>query len=156
MSADPYQYKIFDLQTQKYILTNPQDPDSILLEEVDNSLLEVILPPEARQQLSVATIEEGITAEMIADNHPEPENNVLLLAKRSRGIYGPAKYKELLAPYLDLVADYPYQRYLTNENASLHTKELKIWVVDDEEGISGIEGIDTKTAKEILGDSTVR
>ena len=149
----PFKYKIFDLHTSKYILTNPQDPESILLEEVAHSLLEVILPPEAKDQLSVATIEMGMRGEKIAGGHPDPENNVLLLAKGSRGIYGPPEYKQLLAPYLDLVKDYPYQRYLTNENVSLQTKDLKIWVVDDDQGRSGIEGISTRVAKEILGDS---
>lgn len=151
--TEPFRYKLFDLHTQQYILTNPHDPDSALIEEINNSLLEKILPESARDRLSVATIEMGMTGAMISNNHPDSENNVLLLAKGSRGIYGPAEYRELLAPYLDLVTDYPYQRYLTNENVSLHTDELKIWVVDDERGISGVDGIDSKTAANILGDS---
>ena len=149
----PFRYKLFDLHTQEYILTNPQDSDSVLIEEVNNSLLEAILPEAARDRLSVATIEMGMDGEMIKNNHPDPANNVLLLAKGSRGIYGPPEYKELLSPYLDLVRDYPYQRYLSNENVSLHSKQLKIWVVDDEQGISGIEGVSSQVASSILGDS---
>ena len=81
MPAEPFKYKLFDLYTQGYILTDSQDPNSVLIEEVPNSLLEKILPPEAKQQLSIATIEEGMDAKTIDNNHPEPENNVLLLAK---------------------------------------------------------------------------
>lgn len=153
MPGQPYRYKLFDLYTQKYILTDPQNPQSVLTEDVENSLLEFILPESAKERLSVATIEMGMDGGMVANNHPEPDKNVLLLAKGSRGIYGPAEYKELLQPYLDLVKDYPYQRYLTNENVSAHTKDLKIWVVDDERGISGVEGISSEIAAQILGDS---
>ena len=39
-------YKLFDLYTQKYILADPDDPNSVLTEEVENSLLEKILPPK--------------------------------------------------------------------------------------------------------------
>lgn len=149
----PYSYKLFDLHTGQYILTDPNDSESILTEEVRHSLLEAILPESAKEKLSVATIEMGMSGKQITGNHPDPENNVLLLAKGSRGVYGPPEYKKLLEPYLDLVKDYPYQRYLTNENVSLQTKELKIWVVDDESGISRVKGIDSQVARNILGDS---
>ena len=149
----PYSYKLFDLHTGQYILTDPNDSDSILTEEVRHSLLEAILPESAKEKLSIATIEMGMSGKQIKGNHPDPENNVLLLAKGSRGVYGPPEYKKLLEPYLDLVKDYPYQRYLTNENVSLQTKKLKIWVVDDESGISGVKGIDSQVARNILGDS---
>lgn len=151
--SEPFRYKLFNIYTQQYITTNPQDSNSVLIEEIKNSLLEKILPETARDKLSVATIEIGMTAEMIKNNHPDSQNNTLLLAKGSRGIYGPPEYKKLLEPYLDLVQDYPYQRYLSNENVSLHDKKLKIWVVDDERGRSGIEGIDSQIAANILGDS---
>ncbi|MEM8832306.1 MAG: hypothetical protein AAGE96_23645 [Cyanobacteria bacterium P01_G01_bin.19] len=98
MTAEPFQYKLFDLYTQSYILTNPQDPESVLIEEVANSLLEKILPPKAKQQLSIATISLGMDAGIIDNKHPEPEKNVLLLAKGEKGIYGSPQYKELLAP----------------------------------------------------------
>lgn len=146
-------YKLFDLYTQKYILADPDDPNSVLTEVVENSLLEKILPPEAATKLSLADIEMGMDGEMVEGNHPDPENNVLLLNKGSRGLYGPPEYKQLIEPFLDPTKDYPYHRYLSNDNKSLQTKDLKVWVIDDEEAISGVGEVSSEQARVILGDS---
>lgn len=146
-------FKLFDLYTKKYIQADPNNPDSVLTEEVENSLLEKILPPEAATKLSLADIEMGMNGEMVEGNHPDPENNVLLLNKGSRGLYGPPEYKKSIEPFLDPTKDYPYHRYLSNENKSLQTKDLKIWVIDDEEAISGISEVSSERARVILGDS---
>lgn len=146
-------FKLFDLYTQKYILADPQDPESVLTEEVENSLLEIILPSDAADKLSLADIEMGMDGEIVEGNHPDPENNVLLLNKGSRGLYGPPEYKKLIEPFLDTTKDYPYHRYLSNENKSLQTRDIKVWVIDDEEAMSGIPEVSSDRARVILGDS---
>lgn len=146
------EFKLFDIYTGKWRLRNPNDPKSVLVQKVENTLLEKILPPEAANKLSVAKIEIGMEGEEIANSHPEP-GMVLLLAKGDRGIYGPPEYKQLLQPYLDLAKDYPYHRYLANENVNTITRKVKVWVVEDEEGISGVDGVSSDKALSILGDS---
>ncbi|MEN9520709.1 MAG: hypothetical protein RLZZ381_3297, partial [Cyanobacteriota bacterium] len=145
------QFKLFDIYTQKWILQNPNDPQSVLTEDINNSLLEKILPPSAIAQLSIANIEMGMTESDIASSHPE--GMTLLMAKGDRAIYGLPEYRQYLEPYLNLETDYPYHRYLSNENLKTVTTKIKVWVIEDEQGISGIEGIDSAQALEILGDS---
>lgn len=148
-----FTYKNIDLYTKQYI-TIGTDTKDVLTESVENSLLEVILPPEASDKLSVAKIDSGMNEKMLQENHPDPENNTLLLVRGSRAVYGPPEYKELLKPFLDTTKDYPYHRYLTNENESLNRYEkVKILLIDDETGLTGIEGISPETGKQILGDS---
>lgn len=147
------QYKLFDLYTRKYILDNPNDPESYLTETVEGSLLEAILPPEAATKLSLANIEMGMGADMINQNHPDSANNVLLMNRGSRGLFGPPEYKAILDQYLDTTIDYPYHRYLSNENEKLVKKEIKVWVIDDEEALSGLDSVSSEQAGVILGDS---
>ena len=130
-----FDYKLFDIYTKKYILLNPEDPDSVLTETVENSMFDVLLPEDAKSKLSLADIEQGMTGEMIEENHPDPENNVLLINKGSKGVYGPPEYKEILEKYFNLKKDTAYTRYFGNGNEKLETeKSLKIWVIEDEEG----------------------
>ena len=144
-------FKLFDIYTGKWILQNPNDDQSVLTEEINNSLLEKILPPEAIAELSIANIEMGMLESDIANSHPE--GKTLLMAKGDRAIYGLPEYRQYLEPYLNLETDYPYHRYLSNENLKTVTTKIKVWVIEDEKGVSGIEGVDSARALSILGDS---
>lgn len=144
-------FKLFDIYTGKWILQNPNDAQSVLSEEINNSLLEKILPPKAIAELSIANIEMGMLESEIANSHPE--GKTLLMAKGDRAIYGLPEYKQYLEPYLNLETDYPYHRYLSNENLKTVTTKIKVWVIEDEKGVSGIESVNSARALEILGDS---
>ena len=146
-----FEYKHFDLHTGKYITTSTKGTN-ILTEKVENSLLSKILPSEAYNKLSVAKIDSSMNEKMLQENHPDNDNNVLLLVKGSRGVWGPPEYKEILQPYLDTSKDYPYHRYLTNENVSLIEKNVSILSIDDETGENGV-GLAPEIGKQILGDS---
>ena len=148
-----FSYKQVDLYTKKFITTGTNTTNP-LTEVVANSLLEAILPESARDQFSVAKLDAGITPKMIEENHPDPENNSLLLVKGSRAVYGPPEYRDKLASFFDLTRDYPYHRYLTNENQELATLEkAKILLIDDETGETGLDYISQDAGQQILGDS---
>lgn len=73
----------------------------------------------------MANIERGMDEKIVSNNHPEPDKNVLLLNRGDRGLYGPPEYKQLIEPFLDTIKDYPYHRYLSNENQKVITQEVK-------------------------------
>ncbi|MGH2416566.1 MAG: hypothetical protein ACRDEA_23300, partial [Microcystaceae cyanobacterium] len=128
------QFKHFDSRLNQWIHTdgNRLNPDSILTEELDNTLLEFYFP---NQPFSFGHIDEKTKAE---DLYNHPDDHVLLLSSKSRLLYGPAECLETIEKLCPDRKDRGAYGsiFLGSCNKSV-LKEMNVLVVDDETGTNG-------------------
>ena len=74
--------KHFDTRLNDWIYLDRNNPDSIINEKLENSLLELYLP---NQEFSFGHIDEKSTAQ---DLYNHPEGHQLLLSSKTRLLYG--------------------------------------------------------------------
>ncbi|MGH2412490.1 MAG: hypothetical protein ACRDEA_02095, partial [Microcystaceae cyanobacterium] len=129
------QCKHFDSRLNEWIHTdgNLNNPDSILAEELDNTLLELYFPGA---EFSFGHIDEKTQAE---DLYNHPEAHTLLLSSKSRLLYGPAECCletiEKLCP--DRKDRGAYGSLFLGSCKKAVLKEMNVLVVDDETGANG-------------------
>ncbi|MHC5717250.1 MAG: hypothetical protein ACYTX0_35330, partial [Nostoc sp.] len=128
------QAKHFDTRLNQWIHTdgNRDNPDSLLKEELNNTLLEHFFPGV---NFSFGHMDEKSTAEQLI-NHPE--GHKLLLSSKTRLLYGPEEYlnriKQLCPDNKDRGA---YGSIFLGSCKNGVNKELNILIVDDSNGENG-------------------
>ena len=126
--------KHFDNRLNQWIHKDgdSNNPDSILVEELKNSLLEAYFP---NGQFSISTLDEKSIA---ADLYNHPDDHILLLSSKSRLVYGPREYlkkiEELCPDRTDRGA---YGSLFLGGCSKAVTKTLNVLVVDDSNGENG-------------------
>lgn len=142
------EFKHFDPRLNQWIHTdnNSQNPDSILTETLDNTLLESYFP---HANFSFGHIDEHTTSSDLS-NHPE--GHVLLLSSKTRLLYGPAeclKTIDKLCP--DRKDRGAYGSIFLGSCKNSINEQLNILIVDDSTGENG--GIlDKEDAYKLVGD----
>ena len=126
--------KHFDNRLNQWIHKDgdSNNPDSILVEELKNSLLEAYFP---NGQFSISTLDEKSIA---TDLYNHPDDHILLLSSKSRLVYGPREYlkkiEELCPDRKDRGA---YGSLFLGGCSKAVTKTLNVLVVDDSNGENG-------------------
>lgn len=124
----------FDTRLNQWLHTdgNRQNPDSILKEELNNTLLEFFLP---NQQFSFGQMDEYSTSENLK-NHPAGQ--VLLFSSKSRLLYGSPECLETVEKLCPDRKDRGAYGsiFLGSCKNAIHEK-LNILVVDDATGANG-------------------
>ncbi|HAX88358.1 MAG TPA: hypothetical protein DCY91_19345 [Cyanobacteria bacterium UBA11370] len=127
-------FKHFDTRLNQWIHTdgNPDNPETILTETLDNTLLETYFPGV---EFSFGHIDDKSKAE---DLYNHPEGHVLLLSSKSRLLYGPAECLETIDKLCPDRKDRgAYGSIFLGSCKNALTKELNILVVNDETGENG-------------------
>ncbi|MEI2577658.1 hypothetical protein, partial [Scytonema sp. PRP1] len=124
----------FDTRLNQWIHTdnNPDNPDSLLKEELKNSLLEHFLPGV---NFSFGHMDEKATADQLK-NHPE--GHKLLLSSKSRLLYGPEEYLEIISKLCPDNKDRgAYGSIFLGSCKNAINAELNVLIVDDATGENG-------------------
>lgn len=141
-------FKHFDTRLNQWIHVdgNLNNPDSILTEELDNTLLETYFP---NQEFSFGHIDEKSQPSDL-DNHPDGQ--VLLLSSKSRLLYGAPECLETIEKLCPDRKDRgAYGSIFLGSCSQTISQELSILVVDDDNGSNG--GIlPDETAWRLVGD----
>jgi hypothetical protein len=127
-------FKHFDTRLNQWIHTdgNLDNPDSILTETLNNTLLETYFPGV---EFSFGHIDEKSKTE---DLYNHPDGHVLLLSSKSRLLYGPAECLETIDQLCPDRKDRgAYGSIFLGSCKNALTKELNILVVNDETGENG-------------------
>ncbi len=128
------QAKHFDTRLNQWIHTdgNTNNPDSLLKEELNNTLLEYFFPGVT---FSFGHMDEKSTVEQLT-NHPE--GHKLLLSSKTRLLYGP---EECLDTIRQLCPDNKdrsaYGSIFLGSCKNAVNKELNILIIDDNNGENG-------------------
>ncbi|WP_289791708.1 putative molybdenum carrier protein [Chlorogloeopsis sp. ULAP01] len=140
--------KHFDTRLNQWIHTdnNPSNPDSLLKEELTNSLLEYFFP---NVEFSFGHMDEKATADQLK-NHPE--GHKLLLSSKSRLLYGPEECLETISKLCPDSKDRgAYGSIFLGSCKNAIAAELNVLVVDDSTGENG-GIIDNNQAYRLTGD----
>ncbi|MBD2472149.1 hypothetical protein [Nostoc sp. FACHB-145] len=145
------QFQHFDTRLNQWIHTdgNNKNPDSILTEKLDNTLLEFYFPG---QQFSFGHIDEHSSSEDLK-NHPQ--GHTLLLSSKTRLLYGAT---ECLGVIDKLCPDRKdrgaYGSIFLGECKNSIHEELNILIVDDSTEAQGENGgiLDKQIAFKLVGD----
>ncbi|MBW4513039.1 MAG: hypothetical protein KME64_42155 [Scytonematopsis contorta HA4267-MV1] len=138
----------FDTRLNQWIHTDGdlENPDSILTEELENTLLEAFLPDKT---FSFGHMDDKSTDEQLK-NHPN--GHVLLLSSKSRLLYGPEEcletIKQLCPDNKDRGA---YGSIFLGSCKNAINRELNVLVVDNSNGENG-GIIDNDKAYRLTGD----
>ncbi len=138
--------KHFDTRTGEWIkIPNPnkntqrENPNIILDENLDNTLLEAFLKKEFPNKdysnsLSIGHLDSASTPEDLYPNH-HPLSDVLLLSNGQRLLYGPAEIKGLINKLNpDTMHNGAYGSLFTGECENNYQGEVTFLVVDDSNG----------------------
>ena len=155
--------KHFDTRTGQWInIPNPnkntqrENPNIILDENLDNTLLEAFLKKEFPNKdysnsLSIGHLDSASTPEDLYANH-HPNGDVLLLSNGQRLLYGPAEIKGLINKLNpDTMHNGAYGSLFTGECENNYQGEVTFLVVDDSNGQNG-GYIDDEQAWKLVGD----
>ncbi|MBW4633008.1 MAG: hypothetical protein KME30_14255 [Iphinoe sp. HA4291-MV1] len=126
--------KHFDTRLNQWIHNdnNPSNADSLLKEELKNSLLEHFFP---QAEFSFGHMDEKATADQLK-NHPE--GHKLLLSSKSRLLYGPEEYLETISKLCPDNKDRgAYGSIFLGSCKNAINAELNILIVDDSTGENG-------------------
>ncbi|MEI2579958.1 hypothetical protein [Scytonema sp. PRP1] len=141
-------FKYFDTRLNQWLHTDADtsNPDSILTEELDNTLLEFFFPDK---QFSFGQMDEHTKAEDLK-NHPDGQ--ILLLSSKTRLLYGPQECLEVIERLCPDRKDRgAYGSIFLGECKNVINERLNILVVDDATGENG--GIlDNEDAWKLVGD----
>lgn len=124
----------FDTRVNQWIYTddNLQDPNSILTEKLDNTLLEFFLP---EKEFSFGQMDEHTTAENL-ENHPN--GHILLLSSKTRLLYGSPECLEVIEQLCPDRKDRgAYGSIFLGSCKNAINEQLNILVVDDANGQNG-------------------
>lgn len=142
------EFKHFDTRLNQWIHTdnNSHNPDSILTETLDNTLLESYF---SQTNFSFGHIDEHTTSSDLS-NHPE--GYVLLLSSKTRLLYGPAECLETIDKLCPDRKDRgAYGSIFMGSCKNFINEQLNILIVDDSTGENG--GIlDKEDAYKLVGD----
>ncbi|NMF64628.1 MULTISPECIES: reverse transcriptase-like protein [Brasilonema] len=126
--------KHFDTRLNQWIHNdnNPSNADSLLKEELKNSLLEHFFP---EAEFSFGHMDEKATPDQLK-NHPE--GHKLLLSSKSRLLYGPEEYLETISKLCPDNKDRgAYGSIFLGSCKNAINAELNILIVDDSTGKNG-------------------
>ncbi|MBD2511172.1 hypothetical protein H6G91_28635 [Nostoc muscorum FACHB-395] len=145
------EFKHFDTRLNQWIYpdTNNKNPESILAEKLDNTLLESYFP---EKKFSFGHIDEYSKSEDLK-NHPDA--HVLLLSSKTRLLYGPPeclKVIEKLCP--DRKDRGAYGSIFLGSCRDAISEKLNILVVDDSTDAKGKNGgiLENEVAWKLVGD----
>ena len=127
-------FKHFDTRLNQWIHTDgdPKNTDSILTEELDNTLLESFFPDK---EFSFGQMDEYSTLEDLT-NHPD--GHVLLLSSKTRLLYGPPECLEVIEKLCPDRKDRgAYGSIFLGDCKNTINQQLNILVVDDTTGENG-------------------
>ncbi|MBD2440570.1 hypothetical protein [Nostoc sp. FACHB-110] len=144
-------FQHFDTRLNQWIHTDGdnKNPDSILTEKLDNTLLEFYFPG---QQFSFGHIDEHSSSEDLR-NHPD--GHTLLLSSKTRLLYGAPECLEVIEKLCPDRKDRgAYGSIFLGECKNSIHEELNILIVDDSTEAQGENGgiIDKKVAFKLVGD----
>ncbi|MBE9210545.1 hypothetical protein IQ244_29390 [Nostoc sp. LEGE 06077] len=147
----PLQFQHFDTRLNQWIHTDGdnKNPDSILTENLDNTLLEFYFPG---QQFSFGHIDEYSKAEDLR-NHPD--GHTLLLSSKTRLLYGAPECLEVIKKLCPDRKDRgAYGSIFLGECKNSIHEELNILIVDDSTEAQGENGgiLDKQFAFKLVGD----
>jgi hypothetical protein len=140
--------KHFDTRLNQWIHTDndTNNPDTLLSEELNNSLLEHFLPGK---QFSFGHMDDKTKSEMLK-NHPD--GDILLLSSKSRLLYGSQECLETIQKLCPDNKDRgAYGSIFLGSCQNAVTKELNILIVDDSTGENG-GIINSEQAYRLTGD----
>ncbi|MDZ7950829.1 hypothetical protein [Nostoc sp. DedQUE09] len=145
------QFKHFDTRLNQWIYpdTNNKNPESILAEELDNTLLESYFP---EKKFSFGHIDEYSKSEDLK-NHPD--GHVLLLSSKTRLLYGPPECLEIIEKLCPDRKDRgAYGSIFLGSCRDAISEKLNILVVDDSSDAKGKNGgiIENEVAWKLVGD----
>lgn len=127
-------FKHFDTRLNQWLHSdgNTANPDSLIKEELDNTLLEFFLPDK---QFSFGQMDDYSTA---SDLKNHPDGHTLLLSSKSRLLYGPEECLEVIEKLCPDRKDRGAYGsiFLGGCNNAINEK-LNILVVDDKNGENG-------------------
>ena len=127
-------FKHFDTRLNQWIHTDgdTKNTDSIITEELDNTLLELFFP---NKEFSFGQMDEHTTAEDLK-NHPN--GHVLLLSSKTRLLYGSPECLEVTEKLCPDSKDRgAYGSILLGSCKNAINEQLNILVVDDTNGENG-------------------
>ncbi|MBC6435597.1 hypothetical protein FM036_40090 [Nostoc sp. HG1] len=128
------QAKHFDTRLNQWIHTdgNTENPDSLLQEELNNTLIEHFFPGV---NFSFGHMDEKTTIEQLI-NHPE--SHKLLLSSKTRLLYGPEECLDVIRQLCPDSKDRgAYGSIFLGSCKNAVNKELNILIVDDNNGENG-------------------
>ncbi len=145
------EFKHFDTRLNQWIYpdTNNKNPESILAEELDNTLLESYFP---EKKFSFGHIDEYSKSEDLK-NHPD--GHVLLLSSKTRLLYGPPECLEVIEKLCPDRKDRgAYGSIFLGSCRDAISEKLNILVVDDSSDVKGKNGgiIENEVAWKLVGD----
>ncbi|MCC5653684.1 hypothetical protein LC609_28675 [Nostoc sp. XA013] len=145
------EFKHFDTRLNQWIYpdTNNKNPESILAEELDNTLLESYFP---EKKFSFGHIDEYSKSEDLK-NHPD--GHVLLLSSKTRLLYGPPECLEVIEKLCPDRKDRgAYGSIFLGSCRDAISEKLNILVVDDSSDAKGKNGgiIENEVAWKLVGD----
>ncbi|MHC5917407.1 MAG: hypothetical protein ACYTXE_41960, partial [Nostoc sp.] len=145
------EFKHFDTRLNQWIYpdTNNKNPESILAEKLDNTLLESYFP---EKKFSFGHIDEYSKSEDLK-NHPD--GHVLLLSSKTRLLYGPPECLEVIEKLCPDRKDRgAYGSIFLGSCRNAISEKLNILVVDDSTDAKGKNGgiLENEVAWKLVGD----
>ncbi|MHC5753844.1 MAG: hypothetical protein ACYTXF_25060 [Nostoc sp.] len=145
------EFKHFDTRLNQWIYpdANNKNPESILAEKLDNTLLESYFP---EKKFSFGHIDEYSKSEDLK-NHPD--GHVLLLSSKTRLLYGPPECLEVIEKLCPDRKDRgAYGSIFLGSCRDTISEKLNILVVDDSTDAKGKNGgiLDNEVAWKLVGD----
>ncbi|RCJ30480.1 hypothetical protein A6769_33395 [Nostoc punctiforme NIES-2108] len=145
------EFKHFDTRLNQWIYpdTNNKNPESILAEKLDNTLLESYFP---ERKFSFGHIDEYSKSEDLK-NHPD--GHVLLLSSKTRLLYGPPECLEVIEKLCPDRKDRgAYGSIFLGSCRDAISEKLNILVVDDSSDAKGKNGgiLENEVAWKLVGD----
>ncbi|MGJ5627935.1 hypothetical protein [Nostoc sp. CALU 1950] len=145
------EFKHFDTRLNQWIYpdTNNKNPESILAEKLDNTLLESYFP---EKKFSFGHIDEYSKSEDLK-NHPD--GHVLLLSSKTRLLYGPPECLEVIEKLCPDRKDRgAYGSIFLGSCRDAISEKLNILVVDDSTDAKGKNGgiLENEVAWKLVGD----
>jgi hypothetical protein len=145
------EFKHFDTRLNQWIYpnTNNKNPESILAEKLDNTLLESYFP---KKKFSFGHIDEYSKSEDLK-NHPD--GHVLLLSSKTRLLYGPPECLEVIEKLCPDRKDRgAYGSIFLGSCRDAISEKLNILVVDDSSDTKGKNGgiLENEVAWKLVGD----
>ncbi|MCC5659123.1 hypothetical protein LC608_19505 [Nostoc sp. XA010] len=145
------EFKHFDTRLNQWIYpdTNNKNPESILAEKLDNTLLESYFP---EKKFSFGHIDEYSKSEDLK-NHPD--GHVLLLSSKTRLLYGPPECLEVIEKLCPDRKDRgAYGSIFLGSCRDAISEKLNILVVDDSSDAKGKNGgiLENEVAWKLVGD----
>ncbi|MBN3959246.1 hypothetical protein [Nostoc sp. NMS8] len=145
------EFKHFDARLNQWIYpdANNKNPESILAEKLDNTLLESYFP---EKKFSFGHIDECSKSEDLK-NHPD--GHILLLSSKTRLLYGPPECLEVIEKLCPDRKDRgAYGSIFLGSCRDVISEKLNILVVDDSSDAKGKNGgiLENEVAWKLVGD----